>query len=115
MFEYNATLIRVVDGDTVWLDVDLGFRTHVRIDVRLLGINTPEVVGASRAAGLAARAELVRLCGLRQLRVETLKADSADKYGRWLATIYAIQPDGTETNVNQALISGGFAVPYMVG
>lgn len=44
-YSYKAKLGRVVDGDTVWLDVDLGFNIWAHLGFRLEGINTPEVVG----------------------------------------------------------------------
>jgi micrococcal nuclease len=112
IYEYNARLTRVVDGDTVWLDVDLGFGVHANSDFRLYGINTPEVIGATRAAGLAAKAELERLLSLGSLRIETHKGDESDKYGRWLANLYVRQVDGVELRVNERLVSGGFAKAY---
>lgn len=109
IYEYRASLVRVVDGDTVFLDVDLGFRVHATLDFRLLGLDTPEVVGATKTAGLASKSELERLLALGTLRVVSTKSD---KYGRWLATIFVRLPDGSELNVNDALLTGGFAVPY---
>lgn len=111
IYEYRATVDRVVDGDTVWLNVDLGFRVIVRVDFRLWGINTPEVVGLTRQEGLAAKAELTRLLSLGPLVVTTTKPESTDKYGRWLATILVSTPEGP-LNVNEALVTGGFAVRY---
>jgi micrococcal nuclease len=112
IFEYSARATRVVDGDTVWLDVDLGFGIHTNSDFRLYGINTPEVIGATRTAGLASKAELERLLTLGSLRIETHKADESDKYGRWLANLYVKQKDGTELNINDLLVKGSFAKPY---
>jgi micrococcal nuclease len=109
IYEYKAKLNRVVDGDTVHFDVDLGFGVQVTLDFRLAGINTPEVVGSQRVAGLAAKAEVTRLLGLGTIRIISMKTE---KYGRWLATIFVKQADGKEIEVNQALIDGGFAVPY---
>lgn len=109
-FDYNAKLERVVDGDTVWLDVDLGFGLHAHFDFRLYGINTPEVIGATRTAGLAAKAEIERLLALGTLRIETFKSD---KYGRWLAKLYVKKPGvEAETCINDALVQGKFAQPY---
>lgn len=110
MYEYAARLTRVVDGDTVWLSVDLGFGVSVNLDFRLYGINTPEVVGPTRTAGLAAKAELERLLALGSLRIVTYKAD---KYGRWLAELF-VQQAGIveELNINRQLLKGGFAQPY---
>jgi endonuclease YncB( thermonuclease family) len=126
-YEYAAQVIRVVDGDTVHLsltksfsfDVDFGFfikdtvvlQKSADLDFRLASINAPELHGATAAAGLASKNELIRLLGLGTLRVVTGKAD---KYGRWLATIYVMQANGIELCVNDEMIKGGFAVPYMV-
>lgn len=115
IYEYKATVDRVVDGDTVWLDVDLGFRVRAKIEFRLYGINTPETVGTTRAAGLAAKAELLRLLALGPLRIVTYKDGRVDKYGRWLATLFVDAPDSPVggLNVNDALVAGGFAVTFM--
>jgi micrococcal nuclease len=111
IYEYKATLDRVVDGDTVWLNVDLGFRACIRVDFRLYGINTPELVGATRTAGLAAKTALEQLLALGPITVTTHKPEPTDKYGRWLATIYVESPEG-RVDVNYALISEGHAVRY---
>lgn len=108
IYEYKAKVHRVVDGDTVWLDVDLGFHVRAVVDFRLEGLNAPEMVGASKAAGLAAKAELERLLSLGPLRIISTKTE---KYGRYLVTIW-VAVDGYELNVNQALIDGGFATVY---
>lgn len=109
IYQYKAKLNRVVDGDTVILDTDLGFGVQVTISYRLAGINTPEVVGSQKVAGVAARDELVRLLSLGTLRIVSMKTE---KYGRWLATIYVNLGSNVELEVNQALVDGGFALPY---
>lgn len=109
IYEYKGRVLRVVDGDTVWIEVDLGFNARLSVDFRLEGLNTPEVVGTSKTAGLAAKAELERLLALGPLRLVSLKTE---KYGRYLATLYVTSPGGVELNVNQALLAGGFAVAY---
>jgi micrococcal nuclease len=109
IYEYRAKVSRIVDGDTVWLDVDLGFNVRVKQEFRLEGINTPEVVGAQKIAGLAAKAELERLLQ-NNIRVVSTKTE---KYGRYLATLYVTpEPGGQEINVNEHLIAHGFAKPY---
>jgi micrococcal nuclease len=112
IYEYNARLTRVVDGDTVWLDVDLGFGVHTNADFRLFGIDTPEVIGTTRVAGLAAKVELERLLALGRLRIETHKGDESDKYGRWLADLYVMAEHDCELHVNALLVSQGFAKAY---
>lgn len=106
MYEYMGKVTNVVDGDTVDIDVDLGFHMRSLQRFRLIGINCPEVHGATRTEGLAASA-YVRTTLLGQLvRIRTEKSDD---FGRWLARVYLGQVD-----FNQSLIDGGFAVPYMV-
>lgn len=107
-YTYDAKLVRAVDGDTVYLDVDLGFNVRVVMDFRLLGINTPETVGPTKTAGIAAKAELERLLGLGALTIQTTKAD---KYGRWLARIW-VQHGEESVCVNDSLVQGGFATAY---
>jgi micrococcal nuclease len=99
-------VIRVIDGDTLILDIDLGMRIHTQQVVRLLGVNTPEIVGESRAAGLAAK-EWVELELARhdKLLIET-HLDKNDKYGRLLATVWL---SDNET-LNEAIIADGHGV-----
>jgi micrococcal nuclease len=87
MYRYSAKILRVVDGDTLWLDVDLGFRAHMTIDVRLARINAPEMVnwGAEGIVDTAAAFILAR-CPIGSVVV--LDVTKAEKYGRWLGWIY---------------------------
>ena len=105
MYRYHAELVRVIDGDTVDLFVDLGFHAHVQIRCRLAGINTPELHGDAKAAGEAAAQRLLALLNLNPFTVETRKTG---KFGRWLATLY----DQEGRSINQQLIDEGHAVPY---
>lgn len=83
-YTYNATVTRVVDGDTVDLMVDLGFRVTTKIRTRLLGINAPEV---STPEGCVSRDRLREHLPVgTEVVVSTFK-DPTDKYGRWIATL----------------------------
>lgn len=106
MFEYSARYVSAYDGDTVRLDIDLGFNIWLHnASVRLLGINTPELRGKEKALGLAARDALrAKLTEAQVLRIVSRKRG---KYGRYLADIYA---DGV--HLNQWMIDQGHAVPY---
>jgi micrococcal nuclease len=106
MFEYTARLIRIVDGDTVELDIDLGFDVHQRHAVRLAGVNAPE---HNTPDGAAATAWLTQALGNHPLVIRTHK-DQAEKYGRYLATIWV-----GDTNINDALVAAGHAVAYSGG
>jgi endonuclease YncB( thermonuclease family) len=101
-YEYAAVVTRVIDGDTIVATVDLGFYLTASIAFRLLGVDTPEVTGPTRAQGLAA-AEFTRsqLLG-KPIRIRTAKSDS---FGRWLCNISL---DGKD--FNRELINLGFAV-----
>ena len=105
-YTYWATLVRWVDGDTAWLMIDLGFRMTATTDFRLYGINTPER-GQPGYAEATAQANALAPAGSTVL-VTTYKAP--DKYGRWLAEIFA-----NGVNVNQTLITEGLAVAYFGG
>ena len=112
MFQYNATLNRVIDGDTVKLNVDLGFNVSVIIDFRLLGINAPEVKGNTKPAGLASTAHLSLLLSQGTLTITSFLPLKTDKYGRWLADITVTRPDKTTFSINQQMITDGFAVVF---
>ena len=105
MYEYRAKVISVYDGDTVTVDIDLGFEVWLRDQrVRLLNINTPEVRGKSKKEGIVARDALRQ----RILDKEViLKSDRRGKYGRWLVEIFV-----ENENINQWLLNEGLAVPY---
>jgi len=87
MYIYKTKLIRVVDGDTIDLSIDLGFRIIHNIRVRLLDIDTPEVRGDQKPFGLAAKEAVIAWFNDadRPFFVETSKTG---KYGRWLARIF---------------------------
>ena len=105
MYEYQADLARVVDGDTVDLIVKLGFHIRAEERFRLAGIDTPERGQPGWAEATAALTVL--LAGGIQ-RIETIKTD---KYGRWLVMIWT--PEGV--NVNLQMIGDGHALPYNGG
>lgn len=86
MFQYEAKVIRVVDGDTLWLDIDLGFRVHMEIDVRLAKINAPERAQWT-AQGLSEPA--MDYINAQTPPGSTVLVDISrpEKYGRYLATL----------------------------
>ena len=108
---YRAKLARIVDGDTVYLEVDLGFQVTGHFEFRLAGINTPETRGAEKSAGIAAKNALAALLHDKSLIVHSEKSG---KYGRWLGTLWVPNGDGTMLNVNEELVKTGFAEPYMI-
>jgi micrococcal nuclease len=108
-YTYNATVIRVIDGDTAELDVDLGFRIHFRLTARFTGYNSPEVTGPQKAAGLAAKDELIRLLTDHSIVIKTDKLFS-QSFERYVATVYVGTADGW-VSVAEHMRAKGFDVP----
>ena len=107
MYEYNAKVTKVYDGDTITVDFDLGFGIILRKQkIRLLGINAPEVRGEQREDGLKTRDELRKRILGKKVVIKTSK-DKKGKYGRWLGEIWL-----EDECVNDWLIKEGFAEEY---
>lgn len=110
MYTYKAAVTRVVDGDTVIVDIDLGFGVWLRDQsVRLAKINTPEIKGSTRAAGLAAKDFLSKLILNKWVEIRTEKGQ--EKYGRWLGTIM-IEEDKSLIDINHKMVVEGYATIY---
>src|SRR5574341_2033691 len=109
LYNYQAKVVSVYDGDTCTVDIDLGLRTWVHNEkLRLARINAPEVTGVERPAGLAAREFLRSLIEGRVFHLQTIK-DRQEKYGRYLAEIF-IQQGEVWVNVNDLMVQYGHAV-----
>jgi micrococcal nuclease len=110
MYIYKAAVMRIVDGDTIIVDIDLGFGVWLREQsVRLAKINAPEIRGATREAGLVAKDFLSKLILNKWVQIRTEKGD--DKYGRWLATIL-IEEDKNLIDINSKMVAEGHAKLY---
>jgi len=115
MYEYRVkSVLNVVDGDTIDVDIDLGFDISITKRVRLAGIDTPESRTsdkAEKALGLEVKNILKEtLKKATTVIIRTEKPDSSEKYGRVLGWVFI---DGAETSFNEALIAGGYAWEYM--
>jgi micrococcal nuclease len=110
MFTYTAMITKIVDGDTVHADIDLGFHIILKDQVlRLRGINTPEIKGTQKPEGLVAKGRVEGLILGRTVQIKTYK-DKREKYGRILADIFL-----GSSHINEILVKEGYAEPYMVG
>ena len=107
MYEYGAsgTTARAVDGDTLDLDIDLGFRLTSRQRVRLLGCNAPE---HNAPGGTEATAFTTAWLASRPALIVHTVLDRGDKYGRLLARV--IGSDGSD--LTGALLAAGHAVGW---
>ena len=118
MHYYNATLVRVVDGDTVDAMIDLGFDIQVKKRIRLAGINAPESRTRNKVEkklGLAAKERLIELME-GAANVFELESKEIGKYGRVLGVIYINKLSGkdtiTQACINEMLVSEGHATEY---
>ena len=110
MWEYQAEVLRVVDGDTVDVRIDLGFKVHFNVRVRMYGINAPESRTRNKEEkirGLAAKERLEQLLEDKQV---VIKSHGVGKFGRCLGTLYV-----NEKNINAQLINEGHATEYYGG
>ncbi len=106
MYNYKAKVTRVIDGDTIEVNIDLGFHLESKDQcIRLFGINAPEMRGASKEDGMISKMWL-------KAQIENKEVDfisvmhKKGKYGRWLGIICL---DGR--NINQEMVEQGYAIP----
>jgi micrococcal nuclease len=118
MYEYKVKVTRVVDGDTVDVDIDLGFGIWLRGErVRIMGIDTPESRTRDKVEkvfGLAAKNRLKELLGkdaILKTQVDKDGGDAKGKFGRILGDFYAA--DGRL--ITDIMIEEGHCVPYFGG
>ena len=109
-YRYNVNVTRVVDGDTVDVDIDLGFgMIYKKQRVRMMGIDTPESRTRDleeKFYGLASKAHLKKL--LKDQKVQLLSHDKG-KFGRILGELFI---EDNPLSVNQQMIQACHAVPY---
>ena len=116
MYEYRSTLVKIIDGATIDVDLDLGFSVVLKKQrVRLYGINTPESRTRDleeKQYGLAAKERLRELLeSAKAILVKTeIDKKARGKYGRILGTVFA-----DNVNVNNLLIDEGHAIAYYGG
>jgi micrococcal nuclease len=115
MFEYYVKKVtKVVDGDTIDVEIDLGFDISFSSRVRLAGIDTPEsrtTDKMEKALGLEAKAYLKReIESAKTVVIKTEKMDSSEKYGRILGWVFL---DGSKVSMNEKMIEDGHAWGYL--
>jgi micrococcal nuclease len=109
-------VLKVVDGDTIDADIDLGFDISLTKRVRLAGIDTPEsrtTDKREKALGLESKEWLKnRLEFAKDIVIKTQLPDSTEKYGRILGKLYI---NNEETSLNEQMIDEGYAWEYQGG
>ncbi len=114
LYSYRARVIRILDGDTVVLSADLGFKVFTEIPVRLAHIDTPELRSPDdeeAARAMEAKRKLIELLADPNVIIRSFKPFKGDKFGRYLVEII----NSAGVNVNQTLLDLGLATPYEGG
>lgn len=113
-YTYKAYVLEIIDGDTIWVDIDLGFNTWTMQKLRLRGINTKEI---ETAEGQSAK-EYIE-ARLNQCKFIAVKTYWRDKFTRYLADVFFIKREIDLDRVvvegaflNQELLDKGLAVKY---
>jgi micrococcal nuclease len=111
-YGYRAIILPedVYDGDSCTADISLGFGVWLRNQkLRLVGVDTPEMRGASRRDGILAR-DFVRelMPGDGRVLIQSHKPRARGKYGRWLCSIWI-----DDLCVNDELLRTGHATRYL--
>jgi len=115
MFEYRVKQVtKIVDGDTIDVDIDLGFSISYSQRLRLAGIDTPEsrtTDKLEKILGLESKEYLKsKFKDAKDIVVKTEKPDSSEKYGRILGWVYV---DNNTKSLNEQMIEDGYAWGYM--
>jgi micrococcal nuclease len=107
------SITKVVDGDTIDADIDLGFDISLTKRIRLAGIDTPESRtkdAYEKNLGLESKDWIKnRLEFAKDILIKTEKPDSTEKYGRIIGHLYI---NGEETSINNQMIADGYAWEY---
>ena len=117
MYEYKCNIVKVVDGDTVDVDIDLGFGVWMKDErVRIMGIDTPESRTRDKIEkkfGLAAKAKLKSLLGPNPVLQTTISKKGEDMKGKFGRVLGDFIVDGKQ--VTEIMCKTGHAVPYFGG
>lgn len=112
----RVEVIRVIDGDTVELEIDTGFKNKHTDVFRIYGIDAPEIRGKTKEAGVAAKEFLDGFLLFSKLSFVNTFKDKSDKYGRILVQIFVVDHrDQKISEVGAVMINAGHAVPYLGG
>jgi micrococcal nuclease len=113
-YYYKGLILRVLDGDTVKARIDTGFKTYIEMDVRLQGINAPEITGATKKEGEKSKLWLENKVLNKEVILETFKnSDQFDKYGRFLALMYEpdkFLPNNSVLSINNEMLKAKLAI-----
>jgi micrococcal nuclease len=109
---YKARMLRVIDGDTVQVNVDLGLRVHRSLYLRLAGIDTPELRGGSEKSKSKAREATEFLRHFVSEREILVRFEKGKSFDRWVGHLFLdLSTDEEERHVyvNEEMVKAGYA------
>lgn len=114
IYSYKAYVNRIVDGDTLDLQLDLGFQIYTVVRVRLKGVDTPEIYGVKKGseeykAGKVASDYVQKWVNAYGPVFVVQTEQDKGKYGRYIAEILT---EDLQHNLGQDLLEAGLAEPY---
>jgi micrococcal nuclease len=120
LYHYKAKIVKVHDGDTIIVDLDLGmYTTRKDIRIRFYGIQAPEIRGPEKVKGYAARDHLKMLLSVppfthfghyREIIIQTIK-DRTGKFGRLLGIVWLKRYQANRwININKQMVRDGHAI-----
>jgi micrococcal nuclease len=113
LYHYKAFVLDVYDGDTIRVEIDMGFGLKWRgadnkgVQVRLYGLNAPEIRGEEKEKGIVVRDKVRGLILNKSIILKTIR-DKTEKYGRYLGIIITEE----NLNINEWLLTEGYAKKY---
>ncbi len=110
MWTYEARVMRIIDGDTIDVMIDVGFSQFTKQRLRLNFIDTPE----RGQEGFTEATNHLKL-SIPPGRMIIIRSVKKDSFGRWLATLWLSEKElerGDRNSINQELLDLGLAVPY---
>jgi len=115
MYTYKIKkILKIYDGDTITIEVDLGFGVTKKEKLRLAFIDAPEIRGESRPEGLKSRDWLREVLYSAEKEDKIIIArtirDRKGKYGRYIAELFLDDTEGI--SINQRMINEGYALVY---
>ena len=113
MYTYKAKLVRVINGDTLDIEIDLGFDLVTRQRLKLYGINTPDSKSPdidTKQKGLDVKNRLIEVLP-KEFTVTTI-LNKRGKYGRILGKVYIVDDNDNKVCINELLVDEGHAIRY---
>ena len=107
LYHYSSKMYKIVDGDTIDVELDLGFSTHYIERFRLYGIDAWETRGEEKPRGLEAKSRVIELLPVGSSLLTKTYKDSKGKYGRYLGDFFI---DNEPRSLNRILVEEGHAI-----